>query len=686
MKILILSFLLTFLQTQFNFNVNNEQKEENPIKWEVKVEQNNSDIATIKINAIIADGCHLYSLNSPKGGPLALEIKFNKDKSFDLLEKVTETKPYKEYDSIFEVNTLYHKKKAVFIQKIKIKDANNFKVKLNVYGQYCTTGCSLVDEDFIVNVKGYKSNNNDVLTSDTITQIIDTNTIENTDDLTLNERVDLNKEDNNSESNSNSSLFLFIIIAFLGGLGASLTPCVFPMIPMTVTFFLNSEKSRAKSITLALIYGFSIVVIYTLLGVLVAFAGGEGDIAAQISSSGLMNLIFFAIFIVFALSFFGLFEITLPSWLANRTDKEADKGGYIGAFFMALTLVIVSFSCTGPIVGAILFQGYSGEILKPILGMTGFGLAFALPFTILAIFPSWLKKLPKSGGWLNSVKVVFGFILLAMSLKFLSMTDLAWGLNLISRDIYISLWIVVFILLGLYLLGKIKFAHDSDVKEINIFRLFLAIVSFTVSVYMIPGLLGARLELLSGMLPPIQEQKFNLLNFESQNKNIKEKTIELCEEPKYKDRFSMPYGLNGYYDYNQALKCAKEKNMPILVDFTGIVCSKCKVMESNVWSDEAVLNKLKNDFIIVSLYVDDKEELPESEWIKSIYDGKIKNSIGRINKDIQLGKYKSNSTPTYFIINYNEEILSGPINSCSTDEYINFLNTGIENFKKQVIK
>ena len=490
------------------------------------------------------------------------------------------------------------------------------------------------------------------------------------------------------ESQSNMSLWLFFFISILAGLAALLTPCVFPMIPMTVTFFMQSSDNRANAITKALIYGVSIIVIYTFIGLILSITLGPGFIN-WLSTHWLPNILFFILFTIFAASFFGMFEIVLPSWIVNRSDKQADKGGYAGAFFMALTLVLVSFSCTAPLVGGLLVEAATGEVIKPVVGMFGFSLAFAFPFTLLAFFPSWLSKLPKSGGWLNSVKVVLGFIILALGMKFLIIPDQTYHWGILDREIYLAIWIVIFTLMGFYLLGKIKLSHDSDLPHISVQRLALSIVTFAFVLYLIPGMFGAPLKAISGLLPPEASHDFDLKAIirdnAGNNTGISTKAnLNICEEPKYADFLHLPHGLQGYFDYEQGLACAKKLNKPIFLDFNGHGCANCKDMEANVWTDPKVLKYLREDFVIIALYVDDKKELPEEEWITSTFDGKVKKTIGKKNTDFQISRFKNNSQPYYVLLDNNEKMLTPkPIGRVGVKEFIEFLEKGKEEFKKR---
>lgn len=478
-------------------------------------------------------------------------------------------------------------------------------------------------------------------------------------------------------------LFKFAILAFLAGLAALLTPCVFPMVPMTVTFFTHQNNGNRKTFSKAFIYGLSIILIYTLAGTIVAWINGPA-FANWLSTHWLPNLFFFAVFMLFALSFLGLFEITLPSNLVNLADRKSDQKGWAGIFFMAFTLVLVSFSCTGPIVGAILVASAGGEVLMPVIGMASFALALALPFSVFAAFPHWLKKLPKSGGWLNSVKVVLGFLELALGLKFLSVADQVYHWGILDREIYLALWIVIFSMLGLYLIGKIKLPHD-DIKDFNrvgVPRLLLSICSFAFVVYLIPGMFGAPLKALAGYLPPMGTHDFNLLT-SSVNSANKVTGAGLCEKPKYADKLHFPHGIRGYFDLKQALACAREQGKPLFIDFTGHGCVNCREMEAKVWSDPVVLEMLHEDFIVLALYVDEKEALPEMEWYRSSFDGKIKKAIGAQNADYQITKFNNNAQPFYVIMDpYTEQLLVEPKGyDLEVENFVKFLEEGKEEFE-----
>ncbi len=488
-----------------------------------------------------------------------------------------------------------------------------------------------------------------------------------------------------STKESDESLFIFFFMALFAGLAALLTPCVFPMIPMTVAFFTGHEKGKSEAIRDAIIFGVSIVAIYTIVGIGVSVLFGA-EVANDIATSAIANIIFFVIFFIFALSFLGAFEIVLPSSFVNKMNKNSEKGGLIGIFFMAFTLVLVSFSCTGPIVGSVLIESAQGEILKPIIGMLGFSLSFAIPFTLFAIFPEWMKSLPKSGGWLNSVKVVLGFLELALSIKFLSIADQTYHWGILDREIYLAIWIVIFFLMGIYLLGKLQLAHDSPIERLSVTRLLFSICTFTFVIYMIPGMFGAPLKALSGYLPPMTTQDFDLNRLireqqTSSGNGVVDKNFP--SNPRFSNFLHLPHGINGFYDYDEALAYANEVNKPLFIDFTGHGCVNCRKMEEYVWADKGVLNRLKNDYVVVALYVDDKTTLPEDEWFKSTYDGKIKKTLGKQNFDLQIGTFNSNAQPFYVLLDNDENQLMDPrAYDLNINGFIKFLDDGKRKFEE----
>ena len=638
-----------------------------PVKWTFESKQEGLN-ATLIFKADIEQGWHLYDTQLPEGGPVKTSIHYADSARFEFVGELNKDPlPTEVFDKTFNMKLGYFSKHVELTRKIKFKSAEKVDVKgfvefMSCNDETCTPPAE-AEFTFKLNAQNAKS------------ELISTKT-------------PISTSDHHPES---GNLLVFLFFSFLAGLAAILTPCVFPMIPMTVSFFMNSGESKLKSRLNAAFYGFSIIAIYTVIGTLVAVIFGPGA-ANWLSTHWLPNLIFFAVFMLFAFSFFGMFEIVLPSWIVNKSDKQVDKGGFFGSFFMALTLVLVSFSCTGPIVGAILVQSAGGQVLKPIVGMFGFSLAFAMPFTLFALFPGWLKNLPKSGGWLNSVKVVLGFLELALGLKFLSVADQTYHWHLLDREIYLAIWIVIFILLGFYLLGKLKFAHDSEVKFISVPRLMMAIFAFYFVVYLVPGMFGAPLKAISGYLPPQTTLDFDLhqiirdeiklaiprnaATFNSSGSN------ELCEKPKFGDFLKLPHGLEGYFDYEQGMACARKLNKPVFIDFTGHGCVNCREMEANVWSDPRVLERLRNNFVVIALYVDDKSTLPESEWITSTYDGKVKKTLGKKYADFQISRYGVNAQPYYVLLDNKEQLLVQPkAYDLNVDRFVEFLDAALSEFR-----
>jgi len=661
------------------------------------------NIVTIYFKTKCDSGWHIYSHYIGEGGPIPTDIVIDKNSNFKLYGKIGESrKPHVEFDKNFNMNLKFYNNGVTFSQKIKVLSKKDFKLKGSFEYMACNDENCIPPQsyDFEIPVEGStKELNNEktpleILSTDSndlneqlthADSIINdsANTIKDT--TTAPETTTANTIKTKNSTNANHGLLWFFFFAFLGGLLAIITPCVFPMIPMTVSFFMHDNENKTKAKIEALTYGLSIIVIYTLIGTIVALTLGP-NFANWLSTYWLPNILFFLIFIIFALSFFGWFEITLPSWLVDKSDKGADKGGIIGAFFMAFTLVLVSFSCTGPIVGAILVESANGQVLRPIIGMLGFSLAFAIPFTLFAFFPEWLENLPKSGGWLNAVKVVLGFIELALGLKFLSIADQTYHWHILDREVYLALWIVIFALMGFYLLGKLRFKHDSPVESIGVLRLMLAIITFSFVVYMIPGMWGAPLKALSGYLPPQTTLDFDMERIVRENAGGNSiKTSSLCDKPKYADFLELPHGLEGYFDYKQGIACGKQQGKPIFIDFTGHGCVNCRKMEADVWIDPKVINHLRNDFVITALYVDDKAKVPESDWVKSSYDGKIKKTIGKIYADKEISEYNINAQPYYVLLDpYDDKPLVTPKGyDPNIDDFIQFIDAGLKAFYRK---
>ncbi len=701
--------LFLIISLLYTFGAFSQMK--NPVVWSFTQKQLSDNEVVLEFNADIDKDWHLYTQFFESGGPMRLSFSFEKSKNYKLIGKVSESPtPHKEHDEIFKIDVQYLEGKAKFSQKIKILTDKDFVLKGEIEGQACSNkdgNCVPLFPEFSFKIKGAKkveqatkstAETNDKSAVDN-TQTDKAKPSENQKDTankaalnvpnaTKQKAAEAAKKavpvTNNTNLNvdmGDGSLITLFWISFLAGLLAILTPCVFPMIPMTVSFFMKNGEDKIKGRFQAIFYGLSIILIYTVIGTLIALLFGV-NFANWLSTHWIPNLLFFIIFMFFAASFLGMFEITLPSWLVDKSDSQVDKGGFMAPFFMAFTLVLVSFSCTGPLVGAILVKSAGGAVLEPIVGMLGFSLAFALPFTLFAFFPSWLNNLPKSGGWLNSVKVVLGFIEMALGLKFLSVADQTYHWGILDREIYIGIWIVLAILLGMYFLGKLRFAHDDEIKTVGVPRFLMAVITLSFAVYLIPGMFGAPLKALSGYLPPMSSHDFDIAQIVRDNQA--NNNNKLTEKPKYAEFLHLPHGLKGYFDYNQALKASEATNKPIFVDFTGHGCVNCREMEANVWSDSRVLNMLKNDYIIVALYVDDKTKLPEKEWVTSSIDGKKKKTLGRKNADFQISRFKVNAQPYYVLLNSQGKVLIEPrAYDLNVEDFVSFLENGIKTFHSQ---
>ena len=659
-----------------------------PVKWKFYTKKIDSKTIELKATAEIEKKWHLYGQYSEPAGGTPLSFTFAKSDKYKRIGKVLEwPKPTKEYDDIMLANVQYFSDKAYFTQKIEILSQEDFIVDINVSGQACEDVCVQFSEDYTYNIKGMAGNESTEETKvhpdsasksevdSSITEEADTSITEETSEISKDEEI-------TSALHTDQSYWGLFWLAFIAGLAAIITPCVFPMIPMTVSFFMHGgEGNKKKSMTEAIIFGISIILIYTIIGTLVAVTLGPAS--ANWLSTSWVNVIFFLIFLFFAASFFGMFEIVLPNWMVAGSEKQVDKGGFLAPFFMALSLVIVSFSCTGPLVGTVIVQTAGGDYMRPIIGMLGFSIAFALPFMLFAFFPQLMQNMPKSGGWLNSVKVVLGFLELALGLKFLSIADLTYHWGLLDREVYLALWIIIFTLMGFYLLGKLKFAHDSDTPFIKVPKLMLAIMTFGFVIYMIPGMFGAPLQILSGYLPPMTTHNFDVAKIIRTNTgNV---TFEGCDTPKYSEYHELPHGLSGYFDYEQALSCAVKQKKPVLIDFTGYACVNCRKMEDNVWRDKRILPLMRDKFVIASLYVDDKTVLPKEDQVISEYDGKLKKTLGAKYADYQISRFKMNAQPAYIIVDYNGDLLTKVPFFYDPDvrRFEAFLKKGLEEFEQR---
>ncbi|MDU0371881.1 cytochrome c biogenesis protein CcdA [Hymenobacter endophyticus] len=688
------------------------------------------------VNARIDEKWHLYATDfDPDLGPTVFTFTFAKNPSYELVGRPKSVGATKHYDDVFKGNVTYFEKTGRITQRIRVLQPGSLTIKAETEFQSCTDvdGRCIPGEESLsfgpIEVTGAASSpatpapakgstgavvtpaSAPATTAAPATAVVPPADTAATMATTATPTADYATQPVGQEAASSavtdaaalatpaiaaeaaatgqgSSLWGFALLAFLSGLGALLTPCVFPLIPMTVSIFTKGSENRRQGILKAVFYGLSIIFIYVVVGLLTTVLLGA-DGLNLISTHWLPNLIFFVVFVVFGLSFLGLFEITLPHGMVNKIDEQADKGGWAGVFFMALTLVVVSFSCTGPIVASILTMAAQGERIQPVVGMLGFSLAFALPFMLFALFPTWLKSLPSSGGWLNTVKVTLGFVELMLALKFLSMADLAYHWNLLPRDLYLVLWIALSGLLGVYLLGRFKLSHDSDLSHLSVGRLLMAVLAFSFMTYLIPGLFGAPLPLLAGYLPPQSRQDFSLANTAAPAVATALPNAE-CEAPRYADFLELPHGLSGYFDLEQAKRCAKAANKPLFIDFTGHACVNCRKMEATVWSDPQVLKRLREDFVVVALYVDDKSPLPRNEWYTSAHDHKEKTTLGKKNADLQLTGFNVNAQPYYVLLDPNSpadlaHTLATPVAyESNVGNFVKFLDAGLARYRQQV--
>ncbi len=612
-----------------------------PVKWEVSAKKVKKNVYEVKAEGKIRAGWHIYDLQEYELGPNSTVFKVTGDAIEAVAPAKITSKVVRENDPTFGMEIGTCESPVVIIQRVKVLQDGPQEAKVYIEWQACNKGNCLPPADY---------------------------------ETTL--RVE-GKDTVSSAGGESKGLWSLILEAILWGFLMLLTPCVFPMVPMTVSFFLKRSGSAAKGRFNAAMYGLFIVLLYTvpicvIIGLTWAL-GGEtitADIFNWLATHWLPNIIFFVIFMVFAASFFGAFEITLPSSWTTKADSKSGQGGLLGIFFLALTLVLVSFSCTGPIVGTVLIKSTQGEFWTPMVTMLAFSIAFALPFALLALFPSVLTKLPKSGGWLNSVKVVLGFVEIALGLKFLSVADQTYHWHILDREVYLAIWIVVFTLLGLYLLGKIRFKHDSPLEYISVGRLALVIADFAFVVYMIPGMWGAPLKALSGYLPPIQTQDFVLGTYAPPVGVVEPKTVALPET----SGVSLPHGLTGYDNLEDGIAAAAAQGKKVFVDITGHGCVNCREMEARVWSDPRVLERLRRDYVIVSLYVDDKTPLPEDKWVTTP-EGKVLKDVGRVNSHMVLERFGVNAQPNYFILDSEGNTIRGPRGyNLSTDGFVEFLD------------
>ena len=670
-----------------------------PVKWKIKLDdKGGAPEKEIVFTATADKGWHLYDMNLPEGGPVSTSFTFETLNGAELIgQPVPSVKPTTVYDEQFAMNLRWYPGTVSFTQKLKVTDPAKFKAEGEVEFMACNDETCLppdqipfsfdkksihVDPALAANSSTTEVDKEDATAIQPDTQVVAEEASElNTPDPAAKETpattspkasdsltdspnlwspvIDQLKSFGDSTVSAADTSRLFIFFAgFLGGLIALLTPCVWPMIPMTVSFFLKRTKDRKKAIRDAITYGLSIIVIYLVMGLLITGIFGASALN-DLSTNAIFNILFFLLLVVFAVSFFGAFELVLPASWTSKLDSKADSTtGVLSIFFMSFTLVLVSFSCTGPIIGTLLVQAASmGTAVGPAIGMFGFALALSIPFSVFAIFPNMLQSMPKSGGWLNSVKVVLGFLELALALKFLSVADLAYGWRLLDREAFIVLWIVIFSLLGVYLLGKIKFSHDSEVKYVSVPRLFMAIISFAFAIYMVPGLWGAPLKAISAFAPPLYTQDFNL----------------------YKNEVHAAFD-----DYESGMAYAKKVNKPVMIDFSGFGCVNCRKMEASVWTDPKVKQMLENDYVLITLMVDDKTKLPQPIEIQENGKTRKLKTIGDKWSYLQRSKFGSNAQPFYILLNDEGQPL-GPSYAFNEDvsKYIQFLQNGLKEFKKE---
>lgn len=667
--------------------------QENPVSWTFESKKISDCEYDLIFKAKVEEPWHIYSVvKLSEDGPNPTSFVFTKSKDYELVGKIKESAPIKEFDKVFEVNVAFHNKAATFTQRVKLLSANKVVIKGKYEAQACTEEkCVFPPADkFSFDLQGSAAcaTNNSVAA---VTESVSADTLAKTPVLvkdTSNKGIAIKETSYNNDevAATNMSWWAIFLAGFIGGFAALLTPCVFPMIPMNVSFFTKQSKTKKQGIKNALIYAIFLIVLYVGLGLGVTLIFGAGALHS-LSTNVWFNLAFFLLLLIFAISFLGAFEIVLPSSFVNKMDAKSDKGGYVGIFFMAFTLALVSFSCTGPIIGTLLVQAAAGGgISGPFWGMFGFSLALALPFGLFAAFPGWLNSLPKSGGWLNSVKVVLGFLELALALKFASNADLVVEAGILTREVFITLWIVIFGLLSAYLLGLFKTSHDSDLKHVSVTRLFFAITSLFVTVYLIPGLWGAPLKIFSGVLPPFDYSE-SPHGFGGTSNNSTTQTSNLNSDAEF-GKF-MEVNKNGivYFknDYANALAYAKKVGRPLMVDFTGHACANCRKTEDNVWPDPEITKRLNNEVVLVSLYVDDKRELDPKDYMTVEWYGQQREitDIGDKFKYMEEKLYGQSTQPLYVILDHNEKLLN-PVRGYnpSIEEYKKWMDEAVSHFKK----
>ncbi|MDZ7848625.1 MAG: cytochrome c biogenesis protein CcdA [Owenweeksia sp.] len=684
-----------------------------PVDYSHQVKSISDSEVELQVTATMDEGWHIYSVNtSPESMIIGTELNLTDSSTHCILGSVQEPVPHTAYDPNFQEELSSHEGTVTFTQRIKVLSREDFIVKAEFIYQTCDASKCLPPEyiDLEFEVKALPPSTPVPSCDETTGSTTPTNETDKEasakdvapgvdpekpdidyaagekyqDSMQSEEEAQASQETASVETTPDDdkakrSLITIFILSFLGGFAALLTPCVFPMIPLTVSFFTKQSKNRAKGVANAMVYGLAIIILYTAIGLIITKAFGS-DALNALSTNPWMNIFFFLLLVIFAISFFGAFEITLPSSWVNRSDRAADKGGIVGIFFMAFTLALVSFSCTGPIIGTLLVEAASGGYQGPLIGMFGFSLALALPFTLFAMFPGWLNSLPQSGGWLNSVKVVLGFIELAFAFKFLSTADLVWQAGLLKRKWFIAIWIAIFILLTLYLLGTYKMPHDSPGEKISVPRLIFSVLTLSFVIYLMPGLWGAPLKLISGFPPP---------QFYSESPGgFGARTIpanQMGDIPDGADPEHCPHELPCFHEFDKGLAYARKSDKPIMLDFTGWGCVNCRKMEEQVWSDPRVLDLLRDDFVLISLYVDEREKLPKDEQYVSEITGKKINTVGNKWSDFQIEHYQSNSQPQYVIIGHEnlKPLIETTAYDPDIEAYIDWLKRGISKFEAQ---
>ncbi len=648
-----------------------------PVKWTSKTEKISATEFNLVFEGTIDPDWHVYSQFTPEDGPLPLELNFKNQKgNYELVGKTSESKTERKFNEVFGVDEVYFSKNLKLQQKVKILNSSLSKIDVNVSYQVCKEACINDNKNFIFKIPIEKISEIVAVSATAQPEISSTTTSQKDVKATEIKKVSVTQIPTNEKEGGN--LWTIFLATLVAGLLATITPCVFPMIPMTVSFFLKQSGTKAKGKFNAFFYGFCIIAIYVLISIpFHIFQSLSPDIFAEISTNVYLNIFFFIVFVIFAISFFGAFEITMPTVLANKADNASNSGGLLGIFFMALTLIIVSFSCTGPALGFVLGSVLSTDGGATILSMAmlGFGLGLALPFIAFALFPNLMKNLPKSGGWLNTVKVIFGFIELALAFKFLSNADLVLQTHLLEREVFLAIWIAIFAVMSLYLFGKIALPHDSPLVFISVGRLLLGLITLAFTIYLIPGLWGAPLQLISAFPPP-QNYSESPQGFGGSSTTSTATTLP-------EGAVLGPLNIVAFEDYYEGIAYAKTVNKPVLVDFTGRACQNCRLMESNVWSDEKVLKILKNDIVLISLFCDEQIKLPKNEQYTSAETNSDITTVGQKWSEFQRLKFQTNARPYYVLMDASEKVLNTPVGyTPNIEEYLKWLEGGISKFKE----